>query len=401
MPNAFAAPVPVFRDWDNNGNPLINGQLFTYAAGTTNPIATYTDATAGTANTNPVILNSRGEAPVFLLPNTAYKFVLEDSRGNLIWSEDQIFGSQLLTLYAGTDTGTSNNYVLTYNAPFTTYAGAQGQIIYFIPANSNTGPSTVNINTLGPVPIVNPNGTPLAANEISANQIAAIVFNTGSFYLIQGASQGIVSYTGTDTGTANNYILPMTGQYFSYTAGNTLFWVPAHTNTGASTVNVKGLGSVAISGPFGGALIAGSLIAGQLTEMIYNGTFFQIVFPAIANGSITLTSTGGTTAPTMTVFYYVNGGSVTLMSTGVAYTAALTTFTLTGFANGLQGQTQAVTSPLLSAIDNSATGVSCYLTIPNQIGGSTVIVTINNTTGTWTAAGTRRLNGFCFTYILE
>src|SRR6185312_1730998 len=87
---ALLAPNPMFRAWDNNNNPLVGGQLFIYQAGTTTPVATYTDSTAGTPNPNPVVLNARGEAPIWLSPTQAYKFVLEDANGNTIWTEDQI-----------------------------------------------------------------------------------------------------------------------------------------------------------------------------------------------------------------------------------------------------------------------------------------------------------------------
>ena len=68
---AQLAPAPVFRSWDNNGLPLFLGKLFTYAAGTTTLQATYTDSTQTTQNPNPVILNIRGEAFVWL--NRAYQ----------------------------------------------------------------------------------------------------------------------------------------------------------------------------------------------------------------------------------------------------------------------------------------------------------------------------------------
>ncbi|MCP3709721.1 glycoside hydrolase family 55 protein [Paraburkholderia sp. CNPSo 3274] len=88
--SALLSPTPVMRFYDNNNNPLAGGQLYTYQAGTTTPTTTYTDATAGTPNSNPIILNARGEAPVWLSPVQAYKFVLEDANGNTIWTADQI-----------------------------------------------------------------------------------------------------------------------------------------------------------------------------------------------------------------------------------------------------------------------------------------------------------------------
>src|SRR5271169_231216 len=115
-------PTPVQRFCDNNGNALFNGQLFTYAAGTTTPAATYTDSTGATPNANPIVLNSRGECNCWIPPNTSYKFVLQDSFGNTIWTVDQITNAQLITLYGGVDTGAVNAYVLNFAAPYSSLA---------------------------------------------------------------------------------------------------------------------------------------------------------------------------------------------------------------------------------------------------------------------------------------
>lgn len=92
---AQPAPLPQFRNWDNNGNPLYRGQLWTYVAGTTTPQASYTDSTQSTPNPNPVLLNSRGEGSVWLDPTLMYKLVLQDSLGNPIWTQDQVPGGYL------------------------------------------------------------------------------------------------------------------------------------------------------------------------------------------------------------------------------------------------------------------------------------------------------------------
>ncbi len=86
------APTPVFKAFDNNGFPLANGMLYSYIAGTSTPQATYTDSTGSTPNTNPVVLNARGEANVWLNPTQGYKLVLTDSLGNQIWAVDGIIG---------------------------------------------------------------------------------------------------------------------------------------------------------------------------------------------------------------------------------------------------------------------------------------------------------------------
>ena len=87
--SASLSSVPKLQFFDANGNPLVGGKLYTYAAGTTTPLATYTDSSAGTPNTNPIILNSRGEANVWL-SNTTYKFVLKTSADVEIWTVDNI-----------------------------------------------------------------------------------------------------------------------------------------------------------------------------------------------------------------------------------------------------------------------------------------------------------------------
>jgi hypothetical protein len=84
------APQPIFQGLGPNGTALAGGSLYTYAAGTTTPQATYTDSTGSTPNTNPVILNSFGQAAVWLDPTLAYKFILRDGLGNQIWSADNI-----------------------------------------------------------------------------------------------------------------------------------------------------------------------------------------------------------------------------------------------------------------------------------------------------------------------
>jgi hypothetical protein len=89
---AQLAPTPVFRATDGLGLPLFKGQLTTYQAGTLVPQATYIDSTQTTPNTNPVILNARGECALWLDPTKSYKFALTDQFGNNIpgWPVDNI-----------------------------------------------------------------------------------------------------------------------------------------------------------------------------------------------------------------------------------------------------------------------------------------------------------------------
>lgn len=87
---ASLTPTPKQQFFDANGNPLVAGKVYTYAGGTTTPIATYTDQVGATANTNPIILDSRGMANIWLQPTIAYKFVITDENDVLQYTTDNI-----------------------------------------------------------------------------------------------------------------------------------------------------------------------------------------------------------------------------------------------------------------------------------------------------------------------
>jgi hypothetical protein len=96
----MATPVPNAKAqfFDASGNPLAGGKLYTYQAGTTTPLASYTDATEGVSNANPVILDSAGMANVWL-GQSAYKLQLQNSAGSTLWTVDNVYGGSLLTGY--------------------------------------------------------------------------------------------------------------------------------------------------------------------------------------------------------------------------------------------------------------------------------------------------------------
>jgi len=98
MTTSLATP-PKLQFFDLNGAPLSGGKLYTYVAGTTTPQASYTDYGGATANTNPVILDSRGEASVWL-DTPLYKMALYDSTNVLIWTVDNIGGFATLAQLA-------------------------------------------------------------------------------------------------------------------------------------------------------------------------------------------------------------------------------------------------------------------------------------------------------------
>ena len=87
---AGLTPSPKQQIFGTDDLPLVGGKIYTYAGGTSTPIATYTDSTANTANTNPIILDSYGQANIWLINTTTYKFVVKDADDVLLYTVDNI-----------------------------------------------------------------------------------------------------------------------------------------------------------------------------------------------------------------------------------------------------------------------------------------------------------------------
>jgi hypothetical protein len=83
-----------FQFFDNNGAPLNAGKIYTYQAGSSTPLATYTDNAGLVANTNPIILGTSGRPPneIWLTDGFFYKFILKDSADVTIQTYDNLYG---------------------------------------------------------------------------------------------------------------------------------------------------------------------------------------------------------------------------------------------------------------------------------------------------------------------
>ena len=98
---------------DNNGVILSGGKLYTYAAGTTTPQATYTSSSGVTPHANPIILDSAGRVPggeIWLTNSLIYKFTLETSASVLLGTYDNVPGINDINLNAN---------AIEYDPPFT------------------------------------------------------------------------------------------------------------------------------------------------------------------------------------------------------------------------------------------------------------------------------------------
>lgn len=89
--------------FDSNGNPLSGGLIYTYAAGTSTPAATYTSSSGLIQHSNPIVLDAAGRVPtgeIWLTFGTSYKFVLKTSNDVLIGTYDNINGITTNGLFA-------------------------------------------------------------------------------------------------------------------------------------------------------------------------------------------------------------------------------------------------------------------------------------------------------------
>ena len=77
-----------------NGLPLAGGLLYTYQAGSSTPLTTYTTNAGTIANTNPIVLGTDGRLPneLWLTYGYYYKFVLQDAVGSTIATYDNLYG---------------------------------------------------------------------------------------------------------------------------------------------------------------------------------------------------------------------------------------------------------------------------------------------------------------------
>ena len=357
---AFAlTPTPMQRFVDNNGNALSGGKLFTYAAGTTTKLATYTDSTGATPNANPIILNTRGEAPIWLPPDVGYKFVLSPSTDtdpptNPIWTVDQIngIGPTATTFYSG-------NGVLSASA--TRGANGTSGTLYFLPYNGNQ--------------ITMPNGL---TYTIPSGGVTALAANC---FLAKVANSALVT--------------------------NTLYYVYLWVNGSTLTLNFDTTGHAtdATSGLEIRSGDATQLLLGMVqtnndgTNNFRNDFSFRGVlnwlnrqtlrFEVHNTGSPTLTNTSGWQQIGSVTAYFLTWSGASIRGIGTTWNSTATDSTSTGVTvdatSGITGQQQTFTStgasdqgPVACAYNSLAAEGFHFAVLVGQVSGGT---------GNWTPFG--------------
>jgi hypothetical protein len=94
MASVLLSPVGNGQQFfDNNGVPLNGGLIYTYQAGSSTPLTTYTTNNGTVPNSNPIILDAAGRTPqeIWLQVGFSYKFILQTSAGVTLQTLDNLY----------------------------------------------------------------------------------------------------------------------------------------------------------------------------------------------------------------------------------------------------------------------------------------------------------------------
>lgn len=129
-------PSPWITGLDDSGLPLSGGLLYTYAAGTSTPLTTYSDSALTTPNSNPVVLDTAGRATLYLSA-ASYKLVLKTAAGVTIRTQDNVSSIALLAAASALNDVCCGRLTLTAGTPATTADVTAATTIYFSPYGGN------------------------------------------------------------------------------------------------------------------------------------------------------------------------------------------------------------------------------------------------------------------------
>lgn len=270
----------LFSPWGNqqfidaNGNPLVGGKIQTFTAGSSTPLATYTDASGGVPQSNPIILNSRG-APtlgeIWLTSGALYKFQLFDSANNLIDTVDNISGVSGVTTTNDewVDSGVTPVYVssssYTVLGDQTTQLHQGRRQKFQTTAGIVYGTILTSVFTTLTTVTMQMDGSQILDSGLSSVQNSILRNNVWSLPIRMGTTSG------TDTYTANVGTL-------RYVIGNEYEINFSNQNTTTSaTIALDGLAQQNITLQNGYSLYPGAL-KGQHT-LRWNGSAFTVLNP--------------------------------------------------------------------------------------------------------------------------
>ncbi len=194
------------------GLPLSGGKIYTYQAGSSTPLATYTTINGTIANANPIILGTDGRTPneIWLTYGYNYKFILQDSVGSTIATYDNLYGI-LGTIPAASSTLPTGMILL--------WSGAIGSIPtgYYLCDGNNGTPDLRDRFLVG------------AGNTYSVNQTG------GSADAIVVSHTHTATSTSTVTDPGHNHTVASASSPPNNAGGNAVFGPTTNTTSTATT----------------------------------------------------------------------------------------------------------------------------------------------------------------------
>ncbi len=224
MANLLTAPYSAF--FDGNGAPLAGGKVYTYLAGSgyATPKATYTDSGGGTPLANPVVLDSAGQAAIWLVGS--YGIVVKDALGNTVRSVDNISGN------AGTAAGENLGSVIIDDGSGNLTIGSS-QVTGAMIASSAALAGSPTTTT----PVAGENSTKIATTAFVAGISKAAVING---FLITGLTGNSTTAGATITGgqctdSTNGLLLSSGSHAWAAVNGNAVNGTDAPSSTLANS----------------------------------------------------------------------------------------------------------------------------------------------------------------------
>ena len=172
-------------------------------------------------------------------------------------------------------TGAADAYIVTFTPAIKAYFVSLELNFKIGAGDTNTGASTLNVNSLGVKNIKMQDGTDPKAGTLRDGEIVRVRYDGTNFILLERPDRRDEYVV--DTGSADAYAVAPAPAYTAYFAGMQVIFKADNTNTGASTLNVNSLGAKTIKKNFNADLVAGDILAGQAVEVVYDGTNFQFI----------------------------------------------------------------------------------------------------------------------------
>lgn len=199
--------------FDNSGNVLTGGKIYTYLAGTTSPAATYTTSAGNIFQPNPIILNASGRVPgsgeIWLTDGLIYKFVLTDSNDVLIATYDNITGinSNFVNFTNQQEIQTATAGQTVFNLTTTQYQPGTNSLSVFVDGVNQYGPGAQYAY------LETDSDTVTFVNGLHVG--ALVKFTTSSFNSSAATDASQVSYTPPFTNSVPTNVETKLGEYIS------------------------------------------------------------------------------------------------------------------------------------------------------------------------------------------